>query len=87
MLWRLRLSHQLPNFVVRLREAHAGMPALPARLDDAWDLTLQRQSTEAQTADAELAQERTRAPAQLAAVVLAALELGLTSVFYSLCSR
>ena len=75
------------EFRYALTGSAVGTPALPARLDDAWDLTLQRQSTEAQTADAELAQERTRAPAQLAAVVLAALELGLTSVFYSLCSR
>ena len=64
---------------------HEGL--LPGRLDDAWNLTLQRESAEAETADAELAKERTRASAELAAVVLAALELGLTSVFYSLCSR
>src|SRR6201995_830482 len=68
---------QSERFVVR-----AG---LPAGLDDAWDLALERQCTEAQTADAELAQERARTAAELAAVVLAGLELRLCRVFHSFC--
>src|ERR1700753_1297489 len=58
---------------------------LPGRLDDAWDLALERQRAEAQTAYAELAEERARTAAELAAVMLAALELGLAGVFHSLC--
>jgi hypothetical protein len=45
---------------------------LPATLYDAGDLSLVRQRTEAQAADAELAQESARTTAELAAVVLAA---------------
>src|SRR5580698_1970759 len=60
--------------------------ALPARLHNARDLALERQTTEAQTADAELAQERARTAAQLAPVVLTGLELRLAGVFYALCS-
>jgi hypothetical protein len=60
---------------------------LPARFDDAGNLALQRQRPEAQTADAELAQESPRTSAQLAPVVFAAAELRLPRVFHSLCSR
>jgi hypothetical protein len=61
--------------------------SVPARLDDARDLTLQRERTEAKTADAELAEERARTATELAAVVLAGLELGLLCVFDALCGR
>ncbi len=60
--------------------------ALPAGLYDAWDFTLERQTTEAQPADAELAEECAGATAELAAVVLAALELGLLCVLDCFCS-
>src|SRR5512133_1107004 len=50
---------------------------LPARLDDAGDLALQRALAEADAAHLELAQERPRAAAQRAAVVLAHRELQL----------
>jgi len=59
---------------------------LPAGLYDAWDLTLERQTAEAQTADAELAQECAGATTELAAVMLAAFELGLLGVLNCLCS-
>jgi predicted nucleic acid-binding Zn-ribbon protein len=45
-----------------------------------------RKATEAQTAHAELAEERTRTSAKLAAIMLARLELGLARVFNSFCS-
>src|SRR5271156_2800602 len=60
--------------------------SLPARLDDAGDLSLERQTTEAQAADAELAQVCAGASAELAAVMLPALELGLAGVLDSFCS-
>jgi hypothetical protein len=44
---------------------------LPAGLDNTRNLTLEGERTEAETADAELAQESARASAELAAVVLA----------------
>jgi hypothetical protein len=50
---------------------------LPGRLQHAWNFATQRQSAEAQAADAELAQVRARAPAQLATIVLARGELRL----------
>jgi hypothetical protein len=59
---------------------------LPARLDDAGNLSLERQCTEAQTANAELAQETARSPAELAPIVLAAAELRLPRVFHPFCS-
>jgi hypothetical protein len=59
---------------------------LPAGLNDARNLALERKAAEAQTADAELAQERARTAAELAAVVLAGLELRFASVFDALCS-
>ena len=59
---------------------------LPARLDNARDLALERQATEAQTAHAELTQKAARSPAELAPVVLAGAELRLPRVFHSLCS-
>jgi hypothetical protein len=49
---------------------------LPARLDDAWDFAIQRELPEAQTADAELAQETARAAAAPAAVTVPACKLG-----------
>jgi hypothetical protein len=49
---------------------------LPGRLRNAWNFSLECQPAEAQTADAELAQKRPRTPANVAAVVLAAGELG-----------
>ena len=59
---------------------------LPARLDDAGNFSLERQRAEAQTANAELAQETARPPAELAPVVLAAAELRLPRVFHPFCS-
>src|SRR6266567_7284523 len=50
---------------------------LPARLDDADDLALQRALAEAESAHLELAKERARAAAQRASVVLADRELQL----------
>ena len=58
---------------------------LPAGLDDARDLALEREPAEAETADAELAQKRAGTAAELAAVVLAGLELRLLGVFDALC--
>ncbi len=58
---------------------------LPAALYNTWDLALERESAEAQAADAELAEERAGATAELATVVLAALELWLLGVFYGFC--
>ncbi len=55
------------------REAHP----LPGRLAYARNLTLQRQSAEAQTADTELAQVPARTSANLAAIVLPGRKLGL----------
>src|ERR1700761_235166 len=60
--------------------------ALPTRLHDARNLAFERQTTEAQTADTELAQIRARTAAQLAPVVLTELELRLAGVFDALCS-
>jgi hypothetical protein len=62
------------------------LPELPAGLDDTRNLTLERKTAEAQTADAEFAQERARTAAELAAVVLAGLKLRFASVFDALCS-
>jgi cytochrome c5 len=45
-----------------------------------------RKATEAQAAHAKLSEKRTRASAQLAAVMLAAGELGLARIFHSFCS-
>src|SRR6516165_4900719 len=59
--------------------------SLPARLHDARNLSLESERAEAETADAELAKERPRTTAELAAVVLAGLELRLASVFDALC--
>ena len=62
------------------------LPELPAGLDDARNLALESKAAEAHAADAELAQKRARAAAELAAVVLAGLELRFASVFDALCS-
>jgi hypothetical protein len=56
---------------------------LPARLDDAWDFTIQRELPEAQTADAEFAQEPARASAAPAAIAVAAGELRLSLLLVS----
>jgi hypothetical protein len=58
---------------------------LPAGLDDARNLALQSERTEAKTANAELAQEGAGTTAKLAAVVLAGLELRLFCVFDAFC--
>ena len=58
---------------------------LPAGLHNTRNLTLEGERTEAETADAELAQESARATADLAAVVLAGLELRNSCVFDALC--
>src|SRR5712672_2396839 len=58
---------------------------LPARLDDARNLSLEGERTEAETAYAELAKERARTTAELAAVVLAGLELRFPCVFDAFC--
>src|ERR1700760_4266362 len=60
--------------------------ALPTRFHNARNLALERQTAEAQTADAELAQVCARTAAQLAPVVLTGLELRLAGVFDALCS-
>src|SRR5262245_43486763 len=59
--------------------------ALPARLHDARNLSLESERAEAETADAELAKEGPGTTAELAAVVLAGLELRLLCVFDALC--
>src|ERR1700743_576583 len=73
------------------RKARApGRPAravLPGGLDDAGNLSLKRQLAEAQAADAELAQKCPGASAELAAVMLPALEFRLAGVLHSFCSR
>src|SRR5258708_31316537 len=58
---------------------------LPARLDDARNFSLEGERTEAETAYAELAKERARTTAELAAVVLARLELRFPCVFDAFC--
>lgn len=58
---------------------------LPARLHDARNLSLESERTEAETADTELAKEGARATAELAAVVLAGLELRCSCIFDALC--
>jgi hypothetical protein len=55
-------------------------PLLPAGLDHAGDQSLQGHVAEANTANAEAAQVSPRAPAQVAAVILADFELGLHQV-------
>jgi hypothetical protein len=50
---------------------------LPGRFTDAWNHALQRQLAEANTTEAEPAQERARATAPTAAIVLADGELRL----------
>ena len=60
--------------------------SLPARLDDAGYLSLERQRAETQAADAKLAQKPSRTPAKLAPIVLAAAELRLPRVFHPFCS-
>jgi hypothetical protein len=76
----------LANFTNPLQLVPKILPAhSPGRLHDAWNLALERQGAEAQAADAELAQERPRTPAQVAAVVLAAGKLRLPFVFNAFC--
>src|ERR1700704_4917920 len=58
---------------------------LPARLDDARNFSLEGERTEAETAYAELAKERARTTTELAAVVLARLELRFSCIFDALC--
>jgi hypothetical protein len=58
---------------------------LPARLDDAWDLAFEGERTEAEAAYAELPQEGARTTAELAAVVLAGLELRFPCIFNAFC--
>ena len=60
---------------------------LPARLHNARNFSLKGERAEAETADAELAQERARTTAELAAVVLAGLELRLLCIFDAFCGR
>src|SRR5207245_2863189 len=54
-------------------------------LDDARNFSLEGERTEAETAYAELAKERARTTAELAAVVLARLELRFPCVFDTFC--
>ena len=58
---------------------------LPARLHNARNFSLESERAEAETADAELAQERARTTAELAAVVLAGLELRCFCIFNAFC--
>src|SRR5438445_6846892 len=58
---------------------------LPRRLGNTRDLPTQRQTAEAEPADAELAQIAARASADLAAVVLACGELWFSCVLNSFC--
>ena len=58
---------------------------LPAGLHNTRNLAFERERTEAETADAKLAQEGARAATDLAAVVLAGLELRNSCVFDALC--
>src|SRR5271167_3293831 len=62
-----------------------GVFILPARLHNARNFSLEGERTEAETADAELAKERARTTAELAAVVLAGLELRFSCIFYAFC--
>ena len=63
-----------------------GSLILPARLDDARNFPFKGERTEAETAYAKLAKERARTTAELAAVVLARLELRFSRVFDAFCS-
>src|SRR6185312_4026982 len=75
------------NLVVARMRARPPEPAgSPGGLNDARDLTLERQLTEAEAADAELPQKRARPATQLTTIVLAALELRLACVLDSFCS-
>jgi hypothetical protein len=64
---------------------HAHHFILPARLDDARNFSFKGERTEAEAAYAELAKERARTTAELAAVVLAGLELRFLCVFDAFC--
>jgi hypothetical protein len=84
----LNLSQCRPSSDEELTTDHCSLTTgkLPARLDYAGNLTLERQSAETQAADAKLAQKSTRPPAELAPVVLAAAKLRLPRVFHPFCS-
>jgi hypothetical protein len=83
----LRLARRLPEHIAaKSWWLEASSCFLPARLDDAWDFSLERQRPEAQAANAKLAQKTSRPSAELAPIVLAAAELRLPRVFHSLCS-
>src|SRR5579885_2769744 len=66
--FRMRVSMSAIGSVIM-----GGRP-LPARLDDARDLAPERQRAETDAAESELPDERTRPPAEVAAVVLLHLE-------------
>src|ERR1700684_2307913 len=72
---------------VRTRAARRCTSILPARLHNARNFSLEGERTEAETADAELAKERATTTAELAAVVLAGLELRLLCIFDAFCCR
>src|SRR5215467_875305 len=71
---------------LRIRDRKSAMGSvidmrhLPARFDDAGDITAQREGPEADTAELELAQVRARATTLLASVLVAHLPLGSRSV-------
>jgi hypothetical protein len=71
---------------LRIRDRKSAMGSvidmrhLPARFDDAGDITAQRKAPETDTAQLELAQERTRAPALLASVLVTYPPFGGRSV-------
>src|SRR5437867_1678478 len=69
---RIRVSMSAIGSVIDIRS----VPLLPARLHDARELAGQGQPAEADPAEAELAYEGARAPAQVAAAVRLHLELG-----------
>jgi hypothetical protein len=71
--YQLSLSSSL---LAKLTAADAGV-SLPTGLGNTRDFSLESQSTEAQTAQAELAQERPRTAANVASVVLPHSELRL----------
>jgi hypothetical protein len=78
------VDHAEKSFAITSRKTSPA--CLPAGLHDAWNFALQRKAAEAQAAYAKLAQIGSRAAAQLAAIVLAGLELRLLCVFDAFCS-
>jgi hypothetical protein len=87
-LWDLieigKPRHTLPCRPKRRTRPEAKLK-LPAGLDDTWNISAVRQLPEAQAADAELAKKCPGTPAELATVMLPALEFRFPCVLDALC--